>query len=68
MLPKLIQTDFKPISVSDNLNELVEKIQQSDADVFPVLDKKNRLLGLILLDEIRPTVFLSVQSQIHFYQ
>ena len=54
---KLIQTDFKPISVSDDLNELVEKIQQSDADIFPVLDEKNRLLGLILLDEIRPIVF-----------
>ena len=54
---KLIQTDFKPISASDNLNELVENIQQSDADIFPVLDEKNTLLGLILLDEIRPIVF-----------
>jgi CIC family chloride channel protein len=54
---KLIQTDFKPISASDNLNELVENIQQSDADIFPVLDEKNSLLGLILLDEIRPIVF-----------
>lgn len=54
---KLIQTDFKSISASDNLEELVEKIQQSDADIFPVLDEKNTLLGLILLDEIRPIVF-----------
>lgn len=54
---KLIQTDFKAISVSNNLETLVEKIQQSDADIFPVLDEKNRLLGLILLDEIRPIVF-----------
>jgi CIC family chloride channel protein len=54
---KLIQIDFKPISVSNSLDELVEKIQQSDADIFPVLDEKNKLLGLILLDEIRPIVF-----------
>jgi CIC family chloride channel protein len=54
---KLILTDFKAISVSNNLEVLVEKIQQSDADIFPVLDEKNRLLGLILLDEIRPIVF-----------
>jgi CIC family chloride channel protein len=54
---KLIQTDFKAISVSNNLETLIEKIQQSDADIFPVLDEKNRLLGLILLDEIRPIVF-----------
>jgi CIC family chloride channel protein len=54
---KLIQTDYKPISVSNTLDELVEKIQQSDADIFPVLDEKNTLLGLVLLDEIRPIVF-----------
>ena len=54
---KLIQTDFKAVSVSSNLEELVEKIQQSDADIFPVLDEKNKLLGIISLDEIRPIVF-----------
>ena len=54
---KLIQTDFKSISVSNSLEDLLEKIQQSDADIFPVLDEKNRLLGLILLDEIRSIVF-----------
>ncbi|MQP23616.1 CBS domain-containing protein [Flavobacterium sp. LMO8] len=56
---KLIQTDFKSVSVSDNLNELVEKIQHSDADIFPVLDEKNKLLGIISLDEIRPIIFSS---------
>ena len=54
---KLIQVDFKAISLQPSLEELVEKIQQSDDDIFPVLDKKNRLLGLVLLDEIRPVVF-----------
>lgn len=54
---KLIQTDYKAISVSDNLTELIEKVQYSDDDVFPVLDENNTLLGLILLDEIRPIVF-----------
>ena len=54
---KLIQTDYKSISVSANLEELVLKIQQSDADVFPVLDANNKLLGLIFLDEIRAIVF-----------
>ena len=54
---KLIQVDFKAISLQPSLEELVEKIQQSDDDIFPVLDEKNRLLGLVLLDEIRPVVF-----------
>lgn len=56
---KLIQTDYKAISVSDNLIELVEKVQYSEDDVFPVLDENNKLLGLILLDEVRPIVFSS---------
>ena len=54
---KLIQTDFKPIILQNNLEELVQKIQQSDEHIFPVLDDKCRLLGLIHLDEIRPIVF-----------
>ena len=54
---KLIQTDFKPISLSNSLEELVQKIQESDEHIFPVLDEKNNLLGLIHLDEIRPIVF-----------
>ena len=54
---KLIQTDFKAISLSNSLEELVQKIQESDEHIFPVLDEKNKLLGLIHLDEIRPIVF-----------
>lgn len=54
---KLIQTDFRPIILQNNLEELVQKIQQSDEHIFPVLDDKSRLLGLIHLDEIRPIVF-----------
>ena len=54
---KLIQTDFRPIILQNNLEELVQKIQQSDEHIFPVLDNKSRLLGLIHLDEIRPIVF-----------
>ena len=54
---KLIQIDYKAIFVQPNLEELVEKIQQTDATVFPVLNDKNQLLGLIYIDEIRPIVF-----------
>ena len=36
---------------------MVQKIQESDATIFPVLDADNKLLGLIYLDEIRPIVF-----------
>lgn len=54
---KLFNTDYSAISLSNNLEELVLKIQQSDDTIFPVLDDKNTLLGLINLDAIRPVVF-----------
>ena len=54
---KLIQTDYKAISVSHSLEELVQKIQESEESVFPVLDEQHKLIGLIILDEIRPIVF-----------
>jgi chloride channel protein, CIC family len=54
---KLIQTDYKTISLSHSLEELVLKIQRSDESVFPVLDEQEKLLGLITLDAIRPIVF-----------
>jgi CIC family chloride channel protein len=54
---KLIQTDYKAISVSHSLEELVQKIQESEEYVFPVLDEQHQLIGLIILDEIRPIVF-----------
>lgn len=56
-LSKLIQTDYKAISVADNLNELIEKIQQSDQYVFPVLNEKEELEGLIYLDNVRKFMF-----------
>jgi CIC family chloride channel protein len=54
---KLIQTDFQPIPLSNSLEQLVQKIQESDENVFPVLDNDNHLIGLIVLDDIRPIVF-----------
>jgi len=54
---KLIQTNYVHISLDNNLENLVQKIQDSDAHIFPVLDSKNKLLGLIHLDEIRPIIF-----------
>lgn len=54
---KLVELDYKAISVSPNLDELVQKIQESDDTIFPVLDTEKKLLGLIFLDEIRPIVF-----------
>lgn len=56
-LSKLLQTDYKSISDAANLEELIEKIQQSDEFIFPVLNDKNELEGLIYLDDVRKFMF-----------
>jgi chloride channel protein, CIC family len=56
-LSRLIQTDFKSISNSSNLDELVEKIQHSDEVVFPVLENDGQLQGIVYLDNIRNYIF-----------
>jgi CIC family chloride channel protein len=56
-LSTLLQSDYKAVSVSTNLDELIEKIQQSDEVVFPVLNDKDELEGLIYLDDVRKFMF-----------
>ena len=56
-LSKLLQTDYKAVSISDNLNELIENIKNSDEIVFPVLNEKEELEGLIYLDDVRKFIF-----------
>ncbi len=54
-----ILSDYKAIPESNSLENLVETIKHSDAIVFPVLNDKKELLGLIYLDSIRPIIFSS---------
>lgn len=40
-----------------NLKEMVSVISQSNRNIFPVLDDQRRLLGVVLLDDIRNIMF-----------
>lgn len=53
----VIETDFIPVSPSMNLKEMVGVISRSNRNLFPVLDENKRLLGVVLLDEIRNIMF-----------
>lgn len=54
---KLIDTKFSTVKDSKTLDELIEKIKNSDDVLFPVLNDKNDLIGLIHLDDVRPIIF-----------
>ena len=56
-LEKVVEKDFSTIHPEANLGELVKVISKSKRNVFPVVDKDNFLLGVVMLDNIRDVVF-----------
>ena len=53
----LIETNFQTLNANCTLGNLVEIISKSRRNVFPVIDKENRLLGIINLEDIRDIIF-----------
>lgn len=56
---KLIKTNNVAIPLNSTLETVVEQVAVSNQTIFPVLDEKNLLLGIIDFDEIKPLVFNS---------
>ncbi|MBE9467589.1 MAG: chloride channel protein [Bacteroidetes bacterium] len=56
-LGKVIETDLKTISPDSTLKDLVNIVSKSKRNIFPVVDEKNILLGIVLLDNIREIMF-----------
>ncbi len=54
---QLIETNFQKIAPNDTLGSLVDIISKSKRNIFPVTDASNRLLGIIILDNIRDIMF-----------
>lgn len=53
----LIEKDFVSIHPDDSLGKVIEHIKHSRRNVFPVVSKKNKLLGIVQLDSIREEMF-----------
>lgn len=53
----VIETDFVSVRPEMNLKEMVDAISRSTRNLFPVIDSKGMLLGVVLLDEIRNIMF-----------
>ena len=56
-LKSVLETDFLPVNVNDDLSELVKTVAKSKRNLFPVLDDDGFLVGVILLDDIREIMF-----------
>ncbi len=56
-MDSVIETDFLVVHPQMTLGDMVKVISQSHRNVFPVTDDENRLLGIVLLDDIRNIMF-----------
>ena len=58
-MDKVIEKNFLPVYPKMNLGDIVHKVvTQSTRNIFPVVhEKKGTLLGIILMDDIRPIMF-----------
>lgn len=54
---KLIETNFVVVRDGDKLRDLVEAIKYSKRNIFPVLTDNDKLIGVILLDDVRHIIF-----------
>jgi CIC family chloride channel protein len=54
---KVIEKDFNKISPDSTLAEVVKLISRSKRNIFPVVNKDNMLVGIVLLDNIRHIIF-----------
>jgi chloride channel protein, CIC family len=57
----VIETDLKTVHPEDTLGELVKIVSSSKRNIFPVVDKENNLMGIVLLDNIRDIIFKPAQ-------
>lgn len=53
----LIKTNIQTLKLSNSLDELVQKMSAHPQSVFPVVDDKNQLIGMVDFEEIRPYLF-----------
>jgi CIC family chloride channel protein len=56
-LNKVLETDFTTVHPDQTLGELVKIIAKAKRNLFPVVNQENKLLGIVLLDDIREIMF-----------
>jgi len=53
----LVNTNIKTISLEKSLENIIDYLSAYNTPIIPILDERNRLLGIINFEEIRPIVF-----------
>lgn len=56
-LGNVVEKDFVTVKPTDTLGKLVESISSSRRNIFPVVDSENKMMGIVLLDDVRELMF-----------
>ena len=56
-MDSVIEKDFLTVRPEMSLKDMVNTISKSNRNLFPVLDKDDKLIGIVLLDDIRNIMF-----------
>ncbi len=54
---KLIETEFVTVKENFSLREFVKVVPQSKRNIFPVTDKDDKLIGVVIMENIRHIIF-----------
>lgn len=60
-LHELVETNFATVHINSSLKDLIGQIASSRRNLFPVIDDKHQLVGIIHLDQIRAIIFDQAQ-------
>ena len=61
-LSELIEKDFIVLHDGDTIHQLVKAFRESNRNVFPVVDEKDSLTGIILLDDVKDLLLKPEES------
>jgi CIC family chloride channel protein len=53
-LSSLVERDFVKLGEGDSLRDMLKAVMASKRNIFPVIDAKGRLSGIVTLDNLRP--------------
>lgn len=56
-IESIVETDFLKVHPNMDLGEMVKVISKSNRNLFPVVDMQDRLIGIVVLDDIRNIMF-----------
>lgn len=56
-MDSVIETDFIKVKPDMSLKDMVNTISQSNRNLYPVVDDEDKLIGVVLLDDIRNIMF-----------